>query len=779
MLAPMKPSAGTSSEGRLIAVAVPLPIEGPLTYRLPENLAAMPGCRVKVRVGKRLVTGVVLKEDVEAPEGVSIRAIERVVDPEPVLGGSLLELANFVAEYYLAPIGEVLQSILPSNLEPWGERRVWLTDAGALGLAHTESESVIIESLRESGRLSLAQLQSQVDVADFSRVIQRLAEAGKVAIAEARASGSRFTTAIELRAGDVEDLLERCGRSKPAREVVEYLAALGRPSTVQETLTAAGCGRSVVTRLVKLDVLRQFSQLSRLDLDRHVVGETKPVRFELNPGQQESLEGLLKTIDRGIFEGFLLRGLTGSGKTEVYLRAAERVLESGRGVIVLVPEIALVPVLASTLRQRFGDQLAMLHSGLGRAERQQEWLRIRQGEARVVLGPRSAVFAPVADLGLIVVDEEQDSAYKQETTPRYHARDIALYRGRSEGAVVVLASATPSLESRANVERQKLSPLLLSERVGGGTVPEGVLVDLRQEKPQRPGDVQFSPRLMQELEATLAAGDQAIILRNRRGYSPLLLCRACADNSCCDDCGLPRTYHRRFNELLCHYCGSRRPVPERCPACGEEALEAIGSGTERVEELLTDLLPGVAIDTLDRDTLRRQGRIVGVLERFAHQETQVLVGTQMVSKGHHFPRVALAVVLQADTYLSFPDFRAVERTYALLTQLAGRAGRGTRPGKVVIQSLRMVQLLIRDGHRGRAEKTARQIGEALERHPLSQGVRVLGPAPAPFERLRGKWRFQLLLRAPSGARVRALVRSVMGEFASSKTVVDVDPLELL
>jgi primosomal protein N' (replication factor Y) len=378
----------------------------------------------------------------------------------------------------------------------------------------------------------------------------------------------------------------------------------------------------------------------------------------------------------------------------------------------------------------------------------------------------------------------------------------------------MLVSATPSLESRLNVERTKLTELVLTERVAGGRLPEGVLVDLREERPQRPGEVHFSPRLMQELESTVAAGDQAIILRNRRGYSPLLLCRACGEKSDCDACGLPRTYHRRFNELLCHYCGSRRPVPERCSACGEEALEAIGTGTERVEEELRDLLPGVRIETLDRDTLRRQGRVVAVLERFARQETQVLVGTQMVSKGHHFPRVALAAVLQADTYLGFPDFRAVERTYALLTQLAGRAGRGERAGKVVIQSYhpdhyairaalahddrsfaeeemrfrrifhyppytRMVQLLVRDGHRGRAKEAARKLGEVLVTNPLASGVRILGPAPAPFEKLRGKWRFQLLVRAPSGSRVRALVRAATAELAASKVVVDIDPIELL
>jgi len=288
---------------------------------------------------------------------------------------------------------------------------------------------------------------------------------------------------------------------------------------------------------------------------------------------------------------------------------------------------------------------------------------VRGGGARVVLGPRSALFAPVERVGLIVVDEEQDSAYKQEVAPRYHGRDLALVRARNAGAVAVLVSATPSLESRLNVETGKLASLVLTARAGQGRLPEGILVDLRDTAPRRtPGEVYVSERLREEIAATLGTGGQAILLRNRRGYSPLLLCRACGEDMRCEDCGLPRTYHQRARRLVCHYCGSTRPVPERCPACGEAALEPIGAGTERVEERLAELFPGVAIDVLDRDTSRRPGGPAAVLERFARGEVRILVGTQMVSKGHHFPEVGLAAVLSADSYLGFPDFRAVERT---------------------------------------------------------------------------------------------------------------------
>ncbi|HEX2165023.1 MAG TPA: primosomal protein N', partial [Thermoanaerobaculia bacterium] len=490
-------------------------------------------------------------------------------------------------------------------------------------------------------------------------------------------------------------------------------------------------------------------------------------------------------------------------------------LAAGRGVVVLVPEIALVPALARAAERRFGSELAILHSNLASAERHQEWERIRRGEARVVLGPRSAIFAPLADLGLVVVDEEQDVAYKQESTPRYHARDVALVRAQAAGAVAVLVSATPSLESRLNVERGRLAPLTLTARAGQGRLPEGVLVDLREEgRRRRPGEIQFSERLRDELAKTFAAGEQAILLRNRRGYAPLYLCRACGEDFRCDQCGLPRTLHRRDGTLLCHYCGSRRPAPAACPTCGEEALEAIGAGTERVEEDFGALFPGVPVAVLDRDAVRRAGGAAAVLERFARGEAQVLLGTQMVSKGHHFPRVALAAVLSADSYLGFPDFRAVERSYNLLVQLAGRAGRGERPGRVVIQTFhpdhyairaalahddaafaaeemrfrrlfhyppftRMVQLLVRDRDRARAAAAAGELHAALRDDALSEGVRVAGPAPAPFERLQGRWRFQLLLRTADRQRLHELVARTVERVKVADLTVDVDPHHLL
>jgi primosomal protein N' (replication factor Y) (superfamily II helicase) len=803
----------------LADVAVPLPLPDPLVYEVPANWAALavPGVRARVLVGKRRLNGMIVEVHHRQPEGVNLRPIVEILDREPVLTPDLLDLARFTADYYMAPLGEVVRSMLPADLPPWGDRKVWLTDAGALAVPRSPDEAAVLEALREGGRMTVAELQSRVGLAALDDVLAVLSEGGRIGGEEHRARSARYINAVELVPGEDSARLAAVGRSEAGKAVVEYLAAIGRPATTAEVTAAAGCSTAVVRRLVSRGVLRQFTQVERLSLDRHMLGvPAKEAEIVLRADQEHALQRLTEGLDRRELAPFLLQGMTGSGKTEVYLRAAEAALERGRTVILLVPEIALVPALARAVEQRFGEDLAILHSLLGTGERHQEWERVRRGQARIVLGPRSALFAPLKDLGLIVVDEEQDTSYKQETaSPRYNARDLALVRGRDAGAAVLLVSATPSLESRYNSERGKLESLQLTERAGQGTLPEAIVVDLREEGlSRRPGEAHFSERLRAEILQTLADGDQVILLRNRRGYAPMLLCRACGEDFRCPDCGLPRTYHRRDRRLLCHYCGSMLPAPKLCPVCGEEALEAIGTGTERVEEDFRELFPGVTVDVLDRDTARRPGGPAAILERFSRGEVQVLIGTQMVSKGHHFPRVALTAVLAADAYLGFPDFRAVERTYNLLVQVAGRAGRGEKPGRVVIQTYhpehyaiqavlrqddeafareelrfrrvfhyppytRLIQLLVLDKNRDRAWKEISGLAADLGKHPLSRGVRLSGPAPAPLERLRGQWRFQLLARSADGRGLHRLMEEVLPKNPGYDLVVDVDPQQLL
>jgi len=800
-------------------IALPLPVGQTLTYRFTSRQAALAslGARVRVPVGRRSMTGFLVGLADAAPDGVEARAVDRLIDRSPALTGELLELARFAANYYLAPLGDLLAAMIPTEAAGWGESRLRLTDAGALALPREALEGDLQRALMERGRIRLSELEELLDVPSLGALVERLEREGKIAVDSPGGRGGRFVTAVELAPGDPAAWRDRCGRSAAGRGVVDFLATLGRPALAREVTSAVGCGESVIRRLVALGVLRRFSQPERLGLDRHFLaadGEDRP-SIVLRSDQSTAVERLGAAVNGRGFSTFLLHGITGSGKTEVYLAAAEAALAAGRSVLLLVPEIALVPALATQAAARFGDRLAVLHSGLGTGERMQEWERIRRGEARLVVGPRSAVFAPVEDLGLIVVDEEQDLAYKQDTAPRYHGRDLAVVRCRTAGAVALLVSATPSLEVRRGVADGRIAALRLTCRAGAGTLPEGILVDLRTEpRDLKVGEVVFSRRLREEIERALAAEDQVILLRNRRGYAPLLLCRACGEDFRCADCGLPRTYHRRAGHLLCHYCGSALPAPPRCPACRGETLEAIGAGTERVEEGLRELFPGVAIDVLDRDSARRSGGPAAILERFQAGATRILVGTQMISKGHHFPRVALTAVLSADSYLGFPDFRAVEKTFALLTQLGGRAGRGDRPGRVVIQSYlpdhyairaaltqddegfveqemrfrrlfhyppftRMVQLLLRDRQRERGMTRLEEIARRLRAQPRASELRLTGPAPAPLERLRGEWRLQCLVRAEDGAMLRRAVREAVGERPVPGLAIDVDPYQLL
>ena len=806
--------------GGFAEVAVPLPLPDPLTYSVPARWSdlARIGVRARVPVGKRRVTGWIVGLPGRPPAEVEtqLRAIESVVDLEPVLPDDLMEIARFASSYYAAPIGEVLRNMIPGRLPGRGDARAELTNRGALHDCRDPKSQALQRLLLDRGRLALATIWEELGEATLFARIESWRESGRIRLYEPGSRSSRYRAAVELPAGDRDAQLQACGRSPKGRLAVEYLAELNRPATLEELRTRTGASAAVVRRLVRLGVLRSFTQIETMDLARHRLaggGETKP--SGLRPDQLVAADDLVAAVRSGQFRSCFLGGMTGSGKTEVYLQAAAAALEEDRSVIVLVPEIALVPALARTLKQRFGDRVALLHSNLGNAERHQEWERVRGGECRVVVGPRSAVFAPVRNLGLIVVDEEQDAAYKQDTRPRYSGRDLALVRARSCAATAVLVSATPSLETRLNVERRRYRHLRLTARVGSGSLPEPILVDLRREAggPRRPGDVTFSALLVDQITHSLERGEQVILLRNRRGYSPQLLCRACGENMPCKDCGLPKSFHRRERRLICHYCGVREDAPRLCPDCGEDALQPIGAGTERVEEEVQERFPGAVVDVLDRDATRRVGGPAAVLERFRGGRTQILIGTQMVSKGHHFPDVALAAVLTADSYLGFPDFRAAERSYALLTQLAGRAGRGERPGRFVVQTYhpdhyaiqavlngddeafashemrfrrvfhyppftRMVQLVIRDRDRERGWRRIRELAGAARAHVLAPGVRFSGPAPAPFERLKGHWRFQFLMRSASGADVRRLARAIAPAPAADLTI-DVDPQDLM
>ncbi len=584
------------------------------------------------------------------------------------------------------------------------------------------------------------------------------------------------------------EALPSLGRARAQRAVLEYLLARGR-ITVEELKAAFPAGRAALAQLGRRG-------LAVIDAEIPVTGRgvlhAADRAVELTGHQAAALAEVTGAF--GTFGTFLLHGVTGSGKTEVYLRAIAAARAAGKGALVLVPEIALTPQLSGRFRARFGDQVALLHSGLSDAERHAEWLRLRRGEARICVGVRSAIFAPVEELGVIVVDEEHEPSFKQEDGPPYHARDLAVVRGRLEDAVVVLGSATPSLETLENARRGRYRLLSLPVRVDDRPMPRVELIDLARRPRPRRGEppALLSAELQQALGETLAAGQQSILFLNRRGYQTLVLCEACGLEARCPDCSVSLTHHARRGLLLCHYCGRHEPVARPCAACGG-ARFGLGFGTEQVEEATRTLLPTARVGRLDRDAVSGAGDTAAVLARFARRELDVLVGTQMVSKGHDFPGVTLVGVVLADTSLALPDFRAAERTFQLLTQVAGRAGRGADAGRVLIQTYNpttpAVARSVLHDYLGFAEEElarrqalayppfarlmavrvegseagARQAAEALAeaaRPALGPGTALIGPAPAAIERIRGKSRWHLLFRAASNPPLMKIHRAL-------------------
>lgn len=607
-------------------------------------------------------------------------------------------------------------------------------------------------------------------------------------------------------------------RGSKQREALAKLASAGGslPSSV---LRAAGISAATVKGLVKA---------GHVIADRHVV-ERDPLANDtgswsmaqapaevdtLSHEQAEALAQLERLAGTREFRTALLHGVTGSGKTEVYLRLAQAVVAAGRRALVLVPEIALTPAVAGRFRARFGRRVAIQHSGLSSGERHDQWHRIRQGEVDVVVGTRSAVFAPLDRLGLIVVDEEHDTSYKQDEAPRYHGRDVAIVRGRLERAVVVLGSATPSLESAANAEAGRYDRCVLTRRILDRPLADVRIVDMRQEYAEAGPDVTFSATLLQAIELRLARREQTVVLLNRRGFATVVFCRQCGATLECPHCSVGLTYHRGAHQVRCHYCNYSRGVPKGCPACGGAFLEQAGFGTERLEADLRARFPDARIARVDRDTVRRRGAIVDILGAVGRGEIDILVGTQMIAKGHDFPAVTLVGVVSADVGLGLADFRAAERTFQLVTQVVGRAGRGVSRGEAIVQSLYpdhysiraaaaqdygtfftremdyrrrlqyppvvgLINVVIKHRSADQAMRDARELAALIRR--ATAGVRVLGPAPAALAKLQDEFRVQLLLKGTRRAALReGLLRALaLRPDLRRRATVDVDPLTVL
>ena len=811
----------------LVRVALPKTPDELYTYRVPEGCGAVaPGTRVLVPFGTRRVTGLVVEagraSDVAADK---LRSLELVLESEPSLPAPLIELARFVAEYYLCPLGEVLRAMAPAG--PAGRLVVRLTDAGRLAVAGAirgKRQRAVLEALAGSDSLTLEGLRRRSGVGAGGALLRDLQERGWLELSERL---SRAPRAQALRVFEAlpptEDEDAALGRSSVRREVLAELRERGERLTADELAGRTGRPRgSVLDALGKLAKAGLAREHERRVMRRPEAPEgdaAQAARDALRPlgrEQARAVEDAQGLVAAGEFAVLLVEGITGSGKTEVYLRALAQAIECGRTGLYLVPEIAITPLLLRALRARFGERTAVLHSGLSNGERHDERERIRSGEVDLVVGARSAVFAPLPRLGLIVVDEEHEGSYKQDGQPRYHGRDVAVVRGRLEGVPVLLGSATPSLESYRNALEGRYRLRRMTERAGDANTATVEIVDMREESRANPKGGPLSRRLRESLDATLAAGKQAMLLLNRRGWADFLLCRECGEPERCDHCAVTLTVHLKAGELACHYCDLRRSIPEKCRNCAGDFLQNVGQGTERLEAELKALLPDVGISRLDADVARRKGAAARVLAEFEAGKSRVLLGTQMIAKGHDFPGVTLVGVLQADRALWLPDFRAAERTFQLITQVAGRAGRRSDPGLVVVQSYspehpalqlaakqeyapfyeteaatrealgyppfaRLIGVLVHSEDRERAREHAAKLGAAL-RERLAGGGVVLGPAPAPLARLRDRWRFHCLLKSLDRRRLREAVRAALRDAPAAEEVgveVDVDPISLL
>jgi primosomal protein N' (replication factor Y) len=810
-------------------VALPVPLDAVFTYRIPQGMQPVVGGRVVVPFRQQRLSGIVTEVHGRPPRAgnreVQTKDLLGILDPAPVLDQQLLRLGQWIADYYLAPLGEVFRTMLPLGAEFKRVIAYGITPEGQMALHRA--------SLAGSSARSRRTPEDQG--AEF-RVLDALAEEEMIREAALR-SATRVSKSVL--AGMVRKKWIRredwSGVRDAARtiRVAVLRSAEGKLNPNQSTLVAAlaaAGGRTAVESLRTLDVprttLRTLEKRGLVEIAdqpaalprSRLQARPSPFGFPFSAPQGEALRSIEDSVNARQFAGLLLHGVTGSGKTAVYLAGMRSVLEAGRSAILLVPEIGLTPAVAADLHQVFGDEVAILHSGLSDKERAEQWHRIQRGQARMVVGTRSAVFAPVSDLALVIVDEEQDSSYKQAETPRYHGRDVAVMRAKMANATVVLGSATPSLESYYNAKNKKYTLLELRDRVEQRPLPEVEMVDMRQQFQQTGKDEVISRQLAEEIQQRLERREQVMVLLNRRGYSPVALCRACGKTLECKNCAIALTHHKRSRRMLCHYCGYTAPVPQACVHCGSEYVYFLGTGSEKLEELLHGMFPRARIARLDRDTVRGRDDFERALNALNQGELDLLVGTQMIAKGHDIHGVTLVGVVGADWALGMPDFRAAERTFQLLTQVAGRAGRGNTPGKVVLQTYFQdhyaVQYAARHDFVGFYEKElqfrrwmhyppysalanvlvrSRKLDEVFEwsgvlgqwfERARHEGVRVLGPAAAPILRLKQDYRYHFVLKSDSREKLNALLRALLVQASEQKIprtqlIVDVDAVWLM
>ena len=737
-------------ETPFVSVALPIGVDQTFAYALPENLRGKvwPGQRVKVPFGRgnRWAVGWIAR-GLEATDIKEVKEVAEILDDEPLLTRDLLDLAFWMARYYVTPIGQVFEAILPAAVK------------------------------RKAGFKTI-QLVVRTDKSE----------------------------------SEVDRILSK------QRRVLDRLAqAEGTPLAPRELARQAGCTVAVIKSLEKKGLVRiETREVDEFARDLFIELE-EPKTIHLTTEQALALQRVKARIAAEEFGVIVLQGVTGSGKTEVYLRAIEDVVERGRQAIVLVPEIALTPQTIRRFRERF-THVAVLHSGLTDVERHRQWRDIREGRADVVVGARSAVFAPVRDLGLMVIDEEHENSFKQDTSPRYHARDIAIMRANLVGVPVVLGSATPSLESYQNVRTlDHYQEARLTQRIGGRPMPPVHIIDMRQEVAERKGHHALSRALEKAIAEAWRKQRQTILFLNRRGFSTHLFCVKCGHVARCPDCDVGMTYHAKPGVLQCHYCGQKARPPETCPACGAETINYWGTGTQRVEDEVQRKFPDIRLGRMDADSMRPRGGHARLLSAFHDGEVDILLGTQMVAKGLDFPNVTVVGVINADVALSLPDFRANERTFQLVTQVAGRTGRGPKGGEVFVQTFqpdhltiqlaakhdydafardeletrrrlgyppfgRLARIVVRSQQRQRAHEAIQAVAGRLIEPARVAGITILGPQPCPISKISRFWRYHLLLKAPSARALLHFFDGVRGDLSPPGNIqmaIDVDPQSTL
>ena len=831
-------------------VALPVPLDRTFTYAVRAGQQPQRGARVIAPFRNEKLIGVVAGLSDIAPTDFEAKPIEAVLDDEPLLSEHLLALAEWIAQYYLAPLGEVLRGMLPLMAEVRRTVYYRITDLGRDVLAATlDGEGHLLAlSDGKSSRKDKSSTKSSHETGDRTSIEHRvlahlaLGEPVKVSTLRTATTASLPLLAAMLRKKWIAretSAVERDARRTERFAVLVEEARLPELTAKQQAILAelAACGgelplaelrrrdlpSSTLQTLVRRGLVRIDERAAAFRMGG-IEAPSEPPR--LNRSQLDALASVVSTL--GTFHAFLLHGITGSGKTAVYLAAMQRALDRGQSAILLVPEIGLTPQMVGLLDVAFGNRVALLHSALTPEERSEQWRRIHRGEAPIVVGTRSAIFAPTPNLGLICVDEEHDQSYKQEETPRYNARDVAVMRAKLAGAVVVLGSATPSLESWQNALQGKYTRIAMQDRVMNRPLPEVELVDMRREFQETGQEQLFSRSLVAQTRATLDRGEQALILLNRRGYSFAVICRACGEKLECQNCAIALTHHKPTldesgiahagQRLECHYCGYKRTVPPRCPKCDSEHLYFLGAGSQQGEERLGAIFPGARIGRMDRDTVRGRHDLERLLARLHSGEINLLVGTQMIAKGHDIHGVTLVGVVGCDHALSMPDFRAAERVFQLMTQVSGRAGRGALPGRVVVQTYYpdhyavvaasthdyasfverelkyrrwmhyppfgvLANVLIQSEKLEEAAGWSAVLGKWFQAAAI-EGIRVLGPCTAPIARIKGVYRFHLILKAGSRKSLNAAMRAALAHADAvgvprRNMVVDIDAQRLM